>query len=267
MKKEEKVKYLIDKDILNNYIDAITFIKSPMTEIKNQLFNLNDYSDIRFRCINDLINVIKEFIDNNSNDLANIYFDIITQLIDSNNGMLSTRMIEPLNINRQYLSIMEKNGLIEKVTRGVYIKNDSFEDSYFSFQQKYKKAIYSHMNALYFYGLTEEFPYSYTVSVPSSYHDSRVNDKCNVFYVSDEIYEMGLVIVDTPDGNKVRTYDIERSICDIIRSKNRMDLEHVKYSIREYIKRKDKDLIKLSKYADKMGIKKEVMDFVEIFYE
>ena len=60
---------------------------------------------------------------------------------------------------------------------------------------------------------------------------------------------------------------ILKCICDIIRSKNRMDLEHVKYSIREYIKRKNKDLIKLSKYADKMGIKKEVMDFVEVFYE
>ena len=68
-------------------------------------------------------------------------------------------------------------------------------------------------------------------------------------------------------GNKVKAYDMERCICDIIRSKNRMDSEFVKHSIREYIKRKDKDLIKLSKYADKMGIKKEVMDFMEVFYE
>lgn len=36
-----------------------------------------------------------------------------------------------------------------------------------------------------------------------------------------------------------------------------MDNEHIKYSLREYIKRKDKDLVKLSKYADKMGIKKK----------
>ena len=68
-------------------------------------------------------------------------------------------------------------------------------------------------------------------------------------------------------GNKVRVYDIERCICDIIRSKNRMNFEHVKYSIREYIKRKDKNLIKLSKYAEKMRIKEEVMNYLEIFYE
>ena len=46
-----------------------------------------------------------------------------------------------------------------------------------------------------------------------------------------------------------------------------MDSEHVKYSIRAYLKRKDKDLIKLSNYADKMGIKDEVMNYIEVFYE
>ena len=35
----------------------------------------------------------------------------------------------------------------------------------------------------------------------------------------------------------------------------------------EYLKRKDKDLIKLSNYADKMGIKDEVMNYIEVFYE
>ena len=68
-------------------------------------------------------------------------------------------------------------------------------------------------------------------------------------------------------GNSVRAYDAERCICDIIRSKNRMDSEHVKHNIREYIKRKDKDLVKLSSYADKMGIKEEVMNYIEVFYE
>ena len=88
-----------------------------------------------------------------------------------------------------------------------------------------------------------------------------------MFYVSDDIYELGLTEVKTPFGNIVRAYDVERCICDIIRSKKRMDNEHIKYSLREYIKRKDKDLVKLSKYADKMGIKKEVMDLLEWFYE
>lgn len=78
----------------------------------------------------------------------------------------------------------------------------------------------------------------------------------------EDIYDLGLTEIKTPMGNNVRVYDIERCICDIIKSKNRMDLEHVKYSIREYLKRKDKNLIKLSNYA-----KEEVINYVEVFYE
>ena len=36
---------------------------------------------------------------------------------------------------------------------------------------------------------------------------------------------------------------------------------------RQYIKRKDKDLVKLSKYADKLGNKDEIMNFISMMYE
>ncbi len=85
------------------------------------------------------------------------------------------------------------------------------------------------------------------------------------FYVDKDIYELGLTHIETPMGNKVRAYDIERCICDIVRSKNRMNSEHIKHSIREYVKRKDKDLVKLSRYAERMGIKDEVMNYVGSF--
>ena len=82
-----------------------------------------------------------------------------------------------------------------------------------------------------------------------------------------DIYNLGLTEVETPAGNKVKAYDMERCICDIIRSKKRMDIELIKYSVKEYLKKEDKDINKLSIYADKMGINKEVMDFVSIMYE
>ena len=87
-----------------------------------------------------------------------------------------------------------------------------------------------------------------------------------MFYVDNDIYELGLIEVKTPMGNKVKAYDIERCICDIIRSKNRIDLELIKYSVRKYLKRKDKDLNKLSLYAEKMGIKDVVMTFIDMMY-
>ena len=281
MKKEEKINYKIDSNVLKNYVNAINSIKAPMNQIKKQLDQLSkpmkEMSNLinesmkpiqeELKSINTMSNVIKELSIKFPNEQAKILTDTIKQIMKTNNGMISTRMIEPLNISRQYLSIMENNNDIEKVSRGIYLSPSAFEDSYFSFQQKYKKAIFSHMNALHFYGMTEEFPYNYTVTVPQSYHVDTVNEKCNVFYVSDDIYELGIVEIETPNGNKVRAYDKERCICDIIRSKGRMDSEQVKKTIKQYMKSRDKDIAKLSEYSKNMGINKKVMEIVGGFYE
>lgn len=203
---------------------------------------------------------IKEF-----KEKSNI--EIIESIMKMNNGYVTSKELSNLGIHRMYLNTMWKKGKVEKVANGIYIDYSRMEDSYYVFSLSMPNTIYSHMTALYFHGLSIKAPNDkYDITVRRTYSSKHLKNH-NVFYVNDNIYELGLTEVETPMGNKVRVYDIERCICDIIRSKKRMDSEYVKYSIREYIKRKDKDLIKLSKYADKMGIKNEVMNFVEVFYE
>ena len=193
--------------------------------------------------------------------------EIIESIMKMNNGYVTSKELDNFGIHRMYLNTMWKKDIVEKVANGIYIDSSKIEDSYYVFSLNMPNTIFSHMTALYFHGLSIKAPNDkYDITVRKTYNSKHLKNH-NVFYVSDDLYELGLTEVETPMGNKVRVYDIERCICDIIRSKNRMDFEHVKYSIREYIKRKDKDLIKLSKYADKMGIKKEVMDYMEIFYE
>lgn len=123
------------------------------------------------------------------------------------------------------------------------------------------------MTALYFHGLSIKEPTNkYDITIKRGYHNKKLLEH-NCFIVNKEIFELERQYVETPMGNKVKAYDIERCICDIIKSKNRMDLDHVKYSVRQYIKRKDKNLTKLSMYAEKLGIKEEVMNFIELMYE
>ena len=193
--------------------------------------------------------------------------EIIEELMKANNGYVTSKLISELGIHRMYLNIMKEKGIIEKVGNGIYIDSKKIEDSYFTFNLELPNIIYSHMTALYFHGLSIKAPDNKCdITVPNNYFNYKLKNH-NVFYVDKEIYNMGLTEIETSYGNKVRVYDIERCICDIIRSKNRMDLEHIKYSIRSYIKRKDKNINKLSEYAKKLGIKEEVMNYIEIFYE
>ena len=191
----------------------------------------------------------------------------ILHLMESNNGYITSKMVSDHGIHRMYLNLMVEKNIIERVSRGIYIDSSKYEDSYFVFSISYSKIIYSHMTALYFHGISIQVPSSmYDITTTNNYNVSILK-KHNVFYVSDEIYELGLTKVKTSFGNEVNAYDMERCICDIIRSIKRMDIEHVKYSVKEYLKRNDKDMNKLSKYAEKIGIKDEVMNFVSMMYE
>lgn len=205
--------------------------------------------------------ITKEEFINESN------IEIIQKLMERNNGYITTKDLENFDISRNYLSIMAKKNMIEKVAKGLYIDSTKIEDVYYVLSVSTPKIIYSHMTALYFHNLSIKAPNSsFDITVTKKYNNPKLKNH-NVFYVDDEFYNLGITEVMTPQGNMVKAYDVERCICDIIRSKKRMDSEHVKYSIKEYIKRKDKDLIKLSNYAEKMGIKNEVMNYMEIFYE
>lgn len=195
------------------------------------------------------------------------YIEVIEEIMKMNNGYITTKDLSNFDIHRMYLNIMKDKGIIEKVGTGIYVDSNKIVDSYYVMNLEYSSIIYSHMTALYFHGLSIKAPNDkYDITVRKNYNNRYLKHH-NIFYVSDDVYELGLTEAETPMGNKVRVYDIERCICDVVRSEKRMDSELVKYSIKEYIKRKDKNLVKLSKYAEKMGIKDKVMNYVGVFYE
>ena len=200
---------------------------------------------------------IKEF-----KEQSNI--EIIQELMKINNGYITSKQLTELGIHRMYLNIMLDRGIIEKLDNGIYLDVNKFPDSYYVLNLNLPGIIYSHMTALYFHGLSIKTPDSkYDVTVKKNYNSVKLKNH-NVFYVSDDIYELGLTEVKTPFGNIVRVYDLERCICDIIRSKNRMDFNLVKSCVKKYIKRKDKDFVKLYLYAEKFGIKKVVMNYIDL---
>ena len=58
----------------------------------------------------------------------------------------------------------------------------------------------------------------------------------------------------TPYGNKVKIYDLERTICDIIRNKKKIEIALFTDSMKRYVERKDRNSIKLHKYAQLFAV-------------
>lgn len=184
-----------------------------------------------------------------------------------NNGYITSREVDRLSLYREWLRILEREGKIERVGRGVYVTPDKWPDPYYAFNLELPKVVFSHMTALYFYDLSIKAPDDeWDVTVPRSYHSFRLKKPYTVFYVSPEAYGLGLTKVRTNFGNYVNAYDVERSICDVIRSREREDYEYVKYAVREYLRSRKKNLQKLVEYAGKLGVQSKVERYIELQY-
>lgn len=69
---------------------------------------------------------------------------------------------------------------------------------------------------------------------------------------------------ETQFGNTVRLYDRERCICDLIKNRDSYDIQMFQTALKEYMRRKDRDLNKLIKYAEVLKMREEVMKYVEV---
>ena len=186
-------------------------------------------------------------------------------LIKRNNGIIETYQIEEHGINNKVLTRMIERGIIERVARGVYISSDTIEDTYFTTQAICRKGIFSHETALYFHDLCDRTPIKYQITIPSYYNTKLLKDKnYEFFYLKKELYEIGITEMKTPYGNKVKVYDLERTICDIIRNKKKIEIALFADSMIRYAERKDMDSIRLHKYAKLFNIEDELRKYLEV---
>jgi len=180
-------------------------------------------------------------------------------------GYITVEEVEREGISRRFLSLMVNKNKINRLSRGLYALPDELDDEFFIIDFKSKNSVFSNMTALYFHGLCDRIPLKYDVTVRNEYKGSlQKDDKVNLFYVKRENIDLGLINMITNYGNSVRVYDVERSICDIIKNKRRFDLELYNKAVRDYYYSKTKETNRLYDYADILGIYKKVKKTFEV---
>ena len=70
----------------------------------------------------------------------------------------------------------------------------------------------------------------------------------------------------SPGGYPVSVYDMERTVCDIIRKRSEMDVSAFNYALTEYVKRKEKNLNRLMEYAKAMRLEKKIRETMGVLF-
>ncbi len=190
---------------------------------------------------------------------------ILDQLLEENHGYLMTSQVIEKGISRTTLSQYVKNEGLGRVARGIYMSDDAWLDELFILQAKSEKIIFCGETALYLHGLIDREYSKICISVPRGFNVSHIkSDNLQVKYPSKEIYSLGVCQVPSSSGNLVRVYDKERCICDLIKERSSTDVQNFQTAIKEYISDKDKRLSRLIQYAQTLGVREEVMKYVEV---
>lgn len=140
---------------------------------------------------------------------------------------------------------------------------DCFIDEYFMFQCTNNDVIFSLETALYLHNYSDRILTIYYITVPRNYGGNLRKEKnVELLYIKKGFYDIGITEIYSPLRQKIKVYDLERTICDIVKYKNKVDPEIFSKALKEYSH--SKNLNNLIVYARKLQVDDELRKYMEV---
>lgn len=192
-------------------------------------------------------------------------FELLDKLLKTNNGYIKTSQAIENNVSKTYFMKYVKEKKLIKVAHGLYMTSDTWKDDLYVIQIRYPKVVFSHETSAFLLGLSNREPFEISVTLKTGKGSSRlIKDGVKVYKIKNDLLEIGLIEVQTYLGNKVRGYNMERTLCDLVRNRSIIEVQEVQTYIQEYFKSKDKNIPQLMRYAKLFSIEKVIRQYSEV---
>lgn len=192
--------------------------------------------------------------------------EMIFDFLKKNNGVIETKQFAERGIDNKVFRRLALEGKIERISKGIYIDAQQMVDDYLLMQYRCKKGIFSHETALFLHDLCDRSPLKLMMTIPTGYNTRllKMDNHYQFFYIKEELHQIGKTSGLSPYGNTIAVYDKERTICDCLRKKDKLDTDLVLTAVRQYMRDPERDFIKLQSYADILKISSLVHQYMEV---
>ena len=193
------------------------------------------------------------------------YMTELAAIAREHGGIIETKTAVAHGISKAMLSKLCRENKIHRVVQGQYILPDDLQDELLSISKRSVQVIFSHETALFLHGISDRTPFEHTITVPSDYTASAaLRNECKLYYIKPELFDLGRTTLATPAGNEVPVYDLERTVCDMIRSRNKVGTETFLAALKLYAANPKKDLNRLHSYAKKLRVANVLRQYLEV---
>jgi predicted transcriptional regulator of viral defense system len=196
-----------------------------------------------------------------------IKLDNLKKKFYENDGYLTTAEIMKIGYKKWWVQNLIDDGIIERVKRGLYKLCD---DKYFLLDEEVDitkmvpMGVLCLASALSFHELTTYTPYEYQLAIDRRYKVTVPEyPPIKVYYYDTKYHEMGIQEV-SREGHVIRVYNMEKTLCDCLRYRNKLSNDIIVEAFKEYMKRKDKNLTLLMEYAKECRVSKIIKIYMEV---
>ena len=190
----------------------------------------------------------------------------IDDICHNNNGIVTAAEVRQAGISPFYLSKMVSEGKLIRLMRGFYTLPDTYVDEMYELYSKNRFIVFSHLSALYIHDLTDRTPTKMYITVPRIKNVSKLlqTGLVEIKRSNPDTHEMGLILAKSPAGFPIPVYNMERTICDIVKAKNHTDPQVFSDALKGYVKKKDNNLPRLVEYAKVLKVEAAVHQYIEV---
>lgn len=186
----------------------------------------------------------------------------IIEYIANNGGFISSADAKKASLYNQLL-YETRTGRIVRVRRGVYAINDGLAKQMIDVETLVPGGVLCLYSAWSFHELTTQIPQAYNIAVERSRRITLPDfPPIELSFMSQKAYELGIKEF-VVDGFKVKIYDLEKSVCDAIKYRNKIGLDVSSEIFKSYLSRKDKDITLLYEYASQLRVEKKIDELIK----
>lgn len=187
--------------------------------------------------------------------------------LTENKKFITTTELKDMGYSYYKIGKLEKNGLLRRVNRSTY-ENLSYkgdENDFFSAEAFVPNGVICLMSAARYYELTNFLPDTVDVAIERKKKVATLPDwpEIKIFYFDPVRMDLGVTEVREGD-NVFHVFDIEKTVVDIIYYRNKIGIEETSEVLKNYLKRRDRQIDRLYAYAKRLRCEKAVRTYLEV---
>jgi hypothetical protein len=191
--------------------------------------------------------------------------DRFREVLRFRHGYILAKDVERYGISYQAFFSLVKEFSLEKATPGIYVQSSVIPDSLYLFFLRHPHAVYSHSTALYLLGFSDRDPLIKEITVAKGQNPKTyAKEGGKAHFVEKKLLDLGVVSAATPQGNRVPCYSLERTLVDLVRSRNKGDPDLAPAALKKYVKLKERKIPLLLEYAKAFRVEKIINSYLEV---